>query len=172
MAQQLKPLPNACKTVFVSQFGEWQQTFDLIQEFHNEAQISPAGFSHSVHNAMPGIASVLSSDTNNYTTIEANEQTIDAGLLETCISPKPVLFIYAEEATPAFYKNAFKEPFNGYGIAFLVSCKKNECSRKITIEKQTNTNVANTTFKHLSDIVKNNGVLETPFLRITIDACD
>ena len=60
LAHELKPFTQNCKIVFASQFGEWQQTFDLMKEFHNEKQLSPAGFSHSVHNAMPGIASVLS----------------------------------------------------------------------------------------------------------------
>ncbi len=165
LAHQLQPFAQNCKTVFVSQFGEWQQTFDLMKEFHIEKQISPAGFSHSVHNAMPGIASVLYNNTSNYTTIAANEQTIDAGLLEAFISDMPVLFIYAEEKAPAFYNASEKE---GFGIAFVVSNEPSQHSRKIIV--QSITAEKNTSFKDLSAFIQKGGTLETAFLRINIDA--
>ena len=47
------------KIVFSSRYGEWQQTIKLIQQMHDEGEMSPAGFSHSVHNAMPGILSII-----------------------------------------------------------------------------------------------------------------
>lgn len=168
LASQVKPLPDNCKTVFASQFGEWQQTLELIKEFHNEKQMSPAGFSHSVHNAMPGIASVLSHDMNNYTTIAANEQTIDAGLLETFISDKPVLFIYAEEKIPDLYNSVLHNYQNGYGIAFVISSEVNEKARKITVQSQAFDK--RTTFQELSSVIQKGGTLETAFLRISVDA--
>ena len=165
LANELKPLTQNHKTVFASEFGEWQQTFDLMKEFHSEKQMSPAGFSHSVHNAMPGIASVLSRDTNNYTTVAANEQTIDAGLLETFISDMPVLFIYAEEKAPDFYGTSQKQ---NCGIAFVVSNEPTTLSKKINVQS-VNLN-KNTSFKDLLSVIQSGGTLNTAFLRISVDA--
>ena len=67
LAHELEPLPENCQIVFASRFGEWQQTIDLIHQFFNEKEMSPAGFSHSVHNAMPGVLSVLTKNMNRNT---------------------------------------------------------------------------------------------------------
>ena len=66
LTHELEPLPETHQIVFASRFGEWQQTIDLIQQFFNEKEMSPAGFSHSVHNAMPGMLSVLAKNMNSY----------------------------------------------------------------------------------------------------------
>ena len=93
LAHRLEPLPENCLIVFASRFGEWQQTIDLIQQFYSDKEMSPAGFSHSVHNAMPGLLSILSKNKSSYTSIAAQESTIEAGLLEAFCTSAPVLFV-------------------------------------------------------------------------------
>ena len=45
--------------VFASRWGEIGVTAKLMRQFHEEGEMSPAGFSASVHNAAPGAFSLL-----------------------------------------------------------------------------------------------------------------
>ena len=138
LAHQLEPLPENCHIVFASRFGEWQQTIDLIQQFHMEGEMSPAGFSHSVHNAMPGMLSVLTKSTNTYTSIAAKEWTIENALIEAFCEPKPVVFIFAEEETPEFYRPQFSNPLTSHGVAFIISDKESASAQKISVDFEKN----------------------------------
>ena len=77
------------------------------QQFHAEGEMSPAGFSVSVHNAAPGAFSLLTGNHAPYTAIAARERSLEAGLLETLALGKSAVFVFAEEATPKFYAPEF-----------------------------------------------------------------
>ena len=109
------------RSVFASDYGEWKQTIQLIQQFFEEKSLSPAKFSISVHNASAGLFSLIKKNDQSYTCIAANERTIENGLLECFISKKPCLFVFSEETTPDFYKPVFKNPFIGHGVSFFLS---------------------------------------------------
>ena len=148
-------------TIFASRFGEWNITFELIKQLHLTAEISPAGFSTSVHNATPGILSVLTKNQHSYTAISAKEWTIDNALTEASISKLPVLLIYVEEETPEFYKEKFQTPFLSHGIALLISDKKEgqpiEISNSFSKDKFT-------TFTELKNFLINDTNLQTNHL--------
>lgn len=93
--------------VFASRWGEVGDTLKLMRQFREEGEMSPAGFSASVHNAAPGAWSVLTRNHRPYTAVAARRATLAAGFLEACASGGPVLYVYAEEATPEFYRPAF-----------------------------------------------------------------
>ena len=133
LANRVCPDRRDFYTVFASRFGEWGQTVKLIKQFYEDGEMSPAAFSSSVHNATPGILSVIKHNTMSYTTIAAGERTIGEALTEMFAGPKPVLFVYAEERTPDLYRSVFPEPFGGHGAAFLLSDKDNG-GRKIKAE--------------------------------------
>lgn len=99
---------SPCPTVFASRFGEWRRTFSLLRQLREEGEMSPAGFSLSVHNATPGIFSLVRGDVSAYTAVAATARTIEAGLLEALLMRKPALFVYAEEPVPEFYAPEFK----------------------------------------------------------------
>jgi len=163
LTQQLEPLPDIKCIVFASQFGEWQQTIKLIEQMHEENEMSPAGFSHSVHNAMPGLWAILHNSQCNYTTVAANELTIDCGLIETLSRGENVLFIYAEEACPEFYKSAFDKPNIGCGIAVILSLKPEGEARKICFENLSNSDKKCLIFNDLVDFLENKKELQSPF---------
>lgn len=96
-------------TVFASRFGEWRQTFRLLRQLREEGEISPAGFSLSVHNATPGLFSLIRKDASPYTAVAAGAGTIEAGLLEAALMRVPALFVYAEETVPELYAPALRE---------------------------------------------------------------
>lgn len=134
LAKEIKNIGKNTKIIFASQYGEWQQTMKLIQQIHAENEMSPAGFSHSVHNAMPGLLSVSAQLKNNYTTIAANEDTIESALLEAFATKEEVLLLYAEEAIPDFYQAAFTTKIATIGIALVLSRKKSKNSQEIKVK--------------------------------------
>ena len=121
LAHSIAPADSDYQIVFASRFGEWQQTIDLIKQFYTDREMSPAGFSNSVHNAAPGHFSLLTHNTKSYTSIAAGDKTLEMGLLDAFTTSKPVLFIYAEEATPTEYEHLFEKPLSGHAMACFIT---------------------------------------------------
>ncbi|MGI6680329.1 MAG: beta-ketoacyl synthase chain length factor [Bdellovibrionota bacterium] len=126
----LLPYDENLKLIFASEYGEWQETIKLIEQTFKEKEMSPAGFSHSVHNAILGMASIIYKNKCNYTTIAANKDTLDCAIIEAISSKEDTLLIYAEEATPRFYKPIFKNTFYGHGVGFILSRNDNKENNK------------------------------------------
>ena len=97
LASKVAPESVDYHIVFASRFGEWEQTIKLIRQFYEDKEMSPAGFSNSVHNAAMGHLSLLTHNKNSYTSIAGGERTIETALLDACVSNTPTLFVYAEE---------------------------------------------------------------------------
>ena len=106
VAWQVRP-EGEVPVVFASRWGEIGVTLKLMTQFHADREMSPAGFSASVHNAAPGAFSLLTHNHAPYTAIAARERSLEAGLLEALTQGAGVVFVFAEEATPAFYAPAF-----------------------------------------------------------------
>ena len=107
--------------VFASRWGEIGVTLKLMRQFHEDGEMSPAGFSASVHNAAPGAFSLLTKNHAPYTAIAARERSLEAGLLETLALRREAIFVYAEEATPEFYLPEFGEPQPACAVALRVA---------------------------------------------------
>lgn len=112
--------------VFASRWGEIGTTFRLISQFREEGEMSPAGFSNSVHNAAPGAWSLLTKNTAPYTSIAGRERSLESGFLEALAqllekrAEGRVLFVFAEEATPEFYRAEFPAVERGRALAALL----------------------------------------------------
>jgi len=165
LAHQWEPLPEDCRIIFASRFGEWQQTIDLIHQFFRDREMSPAGFSHSVHNAMPGLLSILSKNKASYTSIAAQSETIESGLVEAFCAPSPVLLIYAEEETPEFYRSKFSDPFLGHGFSLVVSEQELPGAQKILVEIK-NQEQSALTFQELYRFFQKGDLLSTRYLTL------
>jgi len=107
--------------VFASRWGEIGVTLKLMKQFHADGEMSPAGFSASVHNAAPGAFSLLTRNHAPYTAIAARDRSLEAGLLETFALRREAIFVYAEEATPEFYLPDFGEPQPACAVAMRVT---------------------------------------------------
>ncbi len=81
--------------VFASEYGDVERVVKLINQRNEEGEVSPAGFSSSVHNASIGLFSMLEKNTKGYNAISAGKKTIAAGFLESVLSNNAV-FCYAE----------------------------------------------------------------------------
>ena len=106
--------------VFASRYGEWQQTIKLITQFHDDGEMSPAGFSNSVHNAAAGVFSVLNKNKNSYVSVAAGNNTLESGILAALTGTKPVLFVFAEEKSPEMYEPFLESPVAAHGLAFML----------------------------------------------------
>lgn len=121
IANKIVPdIPNY-QTVFASQYGEWRQTIKLIQQFHDESEMSPAGFSNSVHNAAAGAFSIMAKNRNSYVSIASGARTLENGILAALVTQKPVLFVYAEERSPEMYVPFLDAPVPAHGLAFILN---------------------------------------------------
>jgi len=106
--------------VFASRWGEIGTTIKLMQQLHADGEMSPAGFSNSVHNAAPGHFSLFTRNKAPYTAIAAGADSYAMGLLEAQSYPGKVLFVYAEEATPEFYKPHFADVQAAHAVAMVI----------------------------------------------------
>ena len=120
VAWQVYPHGEQIPVVFASRWGEIGTTLKLMRQMHDEGEMSPAGFSNSVHNAAPGHFSLLTKDKAPYTAIAAGPDSYDMGLLEASTYPGKVLFVYAEEATPEMYRPHFPDVLSAHAVALLI----------------------------------------------------
>lgn len=109
--------------VFGSQHGQFERLEKLTQQFKSENEISPMGFSSSVHNNTIGVFSLLKKIHSPYTAISAGENTLSNVLCESFSQLKEsreVLLCYADV-------------FEGQNVAVsaLVSKKPSENSIKL-----------------------------------------
>lgn len=84
------------KLVYASRYGELERVVKLIKQEHEDNEISPAGFSFSVHNSTIGLFSLINNMHSSYNSIAAGEDSFSAGLLDAVLEREKVLFCYAE----------------------------------------------------------------------------
>ena len=84
------------KLVYASRYGELERVVKLIKQEHEDNEISPAGFSFSVHNSTIGLFSLINNMHSSYNSIAAGEESFSAGLLDAVLEREKILFCYAE----------------------------------------------------------------------------
>lgn len=119
VAWKIYPKGEQIPVVFASRWGEMGTTLKLMKQMHDEGEMSPAGFSNSVHNAAPGHLSLLAKNKASYTAIAAGKDSYEMGILEASTYPGKVLFIYAEESVPEFYRPHFPDDHPAHAEAIL-----------------------------------------------------
>lgn len=149
LAIKIAPETQNYTTVFASKFGEWGQTIQLIQQFFNEKEMSPAGFSNSVHNAAAGLFSLLTKNTNSYTSIAAGDNTLEMAVLKALTEKNDVMVVFVEEHNPEIYTPLLDKPQKAFGLAFMI---KNDGKHRIQITNGKN-NAESLTFDNFVDFL-------------------
>ena len=108
-AHRVAPADTGIRTVFASRHGEMDRTVAILKELHDGAEISPALFSLSVHNAVAGLWSIAKGSREASTSIAAGPDTFGWGLLEAfgtwqAEPSAPVLFVYGDDDLPDLFK--------------------------------------------------------------------
>lgn len=84
------------KLIYASRYGELERVVKLIKQEHEENEISPTGFSFSVHNSTVGLFSLLKKIYSSYNSIAGGEESFSVGLLDAIMNREKTLFCYAE----------------------------------------------------------------------------
>lgn len=120
------------KLIFASCYGDIERVKKLINQRQEEGEISPTGFSFSVHNATIGLFSLLNSIKSSYNSISAGEDTLQNALLEAILESKnsPVIFCYAEnnEKLESLALSISKEKQNEDAIEITIDLNKKDSS--------------------------------------------
>ena len=120
VVHEVMPEGRELPVVMASRWGEIGVTLKLMRQFHEEREMSPAGFSNSVHNAAAGHVSRLHGNHATYTAVAAGAESYAMGLLEASTYPGEVIFVYAEESTPEFYRPHFGPVERAHAVALLI----------------------------------------------------
>ena len=114
VAQRLAP-PGDVRVVFASRHGEADRTLAILRDLAAEREVSPAAFSMSVHNAVPGLWSIVKGDHAPVTALAAGAGTFGWGLAEACgelaeAPEAPVLYVYADDRLPEPWAEGAPQP--------------------------------------------------------------
>jgi hypothetical protein len=91
--------------VFASRHGSFATTISLLEHLARDAPLSPARFSHSVHNTQAGLFSIWARNPLPSVSVAAGAETFAHGFLEAVgrlsrEPGRPVLFVTGDESVP------------------------------------------------------------------------
>lgn len=117
--------------VFCSRHGDISLAHQLLSALIAGEPMSPAGFSMSVHNTVPGVLDLARKARVGHTAIAAGAQTLSAGLVEAWLRlvARPhldVVLIYAEMPLPDFYEQFMDGDLGGTALALRLSAGRGE----------------------------------------------
>jgi hypothetical protein len=117
---------SSLSTVFSSAHGESEVTAHLLSELANSQQLSPMGFSLSVHNAASGIFSIATGNSAPSTAIAAGHHSFLMGLCEALLvladAPgKMVLYVCSDDRVPLHFLQAPDPDAFPFAVALLLS---------------------------------------------------
>ncbi len=119
----LEKKPLRC--VFASRHGEIQQTVAMLHTLARGELLSPAMFSHSVHNATQGLWSIQAQQTGECSAISAGIDTLPMAFLEAVAmlsdhTEPDILLMYSDEAVPDFLKPDESEAKQRFALACII----------------------------------------------------
>jgi hypothetical protein len=111
--------------VFCSQHGELSRTHELLGSIVGGTELSPAGFSQSVHNTSAGLYTIIMQSDVPATSVAAGAGTFAYGWLEAesflALNPgKTVLLVSYDEALPVEYQPYSRHMQRSFALALLL----------------------------------------------------
>ncbi len=118
------PLKPA-RMVFASRHGEIINTTAMLSDLAQNIVLSPAAFSHSVHNAIPGLWSIFQQQYGECSAISAGLDTLPMGLLEAQTllfsdQNSTVVLLLADEVPPVCFESGLNEISTQYALGLLL----------------------------------------------------
>lgn len=122
-AGRLAP-PGDLRVVFASRHGEAERTLALLRDLAAGVDVSPTLFSMSVHNAVPGLLSILRGNRAPSTAVAAGSETFGYGLLAAAAAWKAdpesqVLYLFGEDRLPELW-GPYAPQETPHAIALLI----------------------------------------------------
>jgi hypothetical protein len=108
--------------VLGSRHGEIVSSVEMLESLARNEPLSPAVFSHSVHNAIPGLWSIQFRQSGEYSAISAGKDSLPMACLEALLLLKhepstPVILVMADECLPDYFSIYESEPSEPYALA-------------------------------------------------------
>jgi hypothetical protein len=144
--------------VFASRFGEWRQSVEQMLRYFKEKEVSPAGFSFSIHNTAPSQLSILKGNRATYTALSGAERTFDAGLLEAAAmlqQEEEVLYLCAAEEAPEAYRSALGDEAQEFAVGLrLGRAGAGESAVPLSIDFAPRNSATGSDFRRAQDFVR------------------
>jgi len=114
------------RTVFASRHGSVNESIEMIEQVVRRARISPAQFSHTVHNAQAGLFSLAAQNRAASCSLAGRDDTFACGWLEVLAHLErdpatPVLLVMADVELAARFAALVEEPEASYALALLIA---------------------------------------------------
>jgi hypothetical protein len=113
------------RTVFASRHGSVNESIEMIEQIVARERLSPALFSHTVHNAQAGLYCIAAQNRQASCSLAARDDTFACGYLEALTHlerepARPVLYVMADVQLAPRFAALVDEPESSYAIAFLL----------------------------------------------------
>jgi hypothetical protein len=114
------------RTVFASRHGSINESIELIECVARGLPLSPAKFSHTVHNAQAALYSIAAGNRRASSSLAAQEETLGHGWLEALAHlerepARPVLFVVGDVPLAPTFAPLVQEPACSYAVAWLLA---------------------------------------------------
>ena len=114
------------RTVFASRHGSVNESIEMIEHVVRRERLSPAQFSHTVHNAQAGLFCIAAQNRSASCSIAARADTFACGWLEVLAHLErdpatPVLYVMADVQLAPRFAALVDEPESSYALALLVA---------------------------------------------------
>ena len=116
----------AVRTVFASRHGSVNESIGLLEQIVREERISPARFSHSVHNAQAGLFCIAADNRRASSSLAGREDSFAMGWLEALAHlerepERPVLYVMGDVELAPTFAELVDEPPASYAVALLLA---------------------------------------------------
>ena len=116
---------GAVRTVFASRHGSINESIQLLHAIVRGERISPAKFSHTVHNAQAGLYCIAAGNREASSSLAARGETFASGYLEALTHlerepDRPVLYVMGDVALADTFAGLVEEPPGVYSLALLL----------------------------------------------------
>ncbi|MDO8423918.1 MAG: beta-ketoacyl synthase chain length factor [Parvibaculum sp.] len=115
--------------VFCSRFGDLQLAYRLLLDVVDGALMSPAAFSLSVHNSVPGVMDLVRKSRVGHTAVAGGDESLSAGLAESwgklsVLPANKVTLVYAEGQMPDGLGTSIEMEQTGVAFAMTLSARR------------------------------------------------
>lgn len=113
------------RTVFASRHGSVNESIGLLHAIVRGERISPAVFSHTVHNAQAGLYCMATGNQQASSSLAARRDTFGCGYLESLAHlerepDRPVLYVIGDVGLAPTFADMLERPFGSYAVALLL----------------------------------------------------
>jgi hypothetical protein len=114
------------RTVFASRFGSINESVELLRNISRDERMSPARFTHTVHNAQSGLFSIAAGNRHASSALSARAESFACGFLEALTHlhrepSRPVLLVTGDVPLVEDFHSLIDDPQAIYATGLLLA---------------------------------------------------